>query len=404
MNNDVRNGTAFYMAAIDGGYCALKRGTDLQVVYASPKVGQLLHVNTVTKFTDFLSEEDKTAFFNAFKPVGLFSVRCSLRYDTKSFVPVTLKCNTIDDIIYCLITTQVDWYNYAISAMRTKRSYDRLLEYTDSYLFETDLAWNFISYTGKVPQIVPMTGATANLATFLTDPFYVHESSLPAVQRLLNVNTMFMSDNTEKVLIKVDGNWVWFELRVQTVINKTKNTIDGIVGSFININAYQNNVATLNNQLIKDTLTGCFLKAYLFNENVIKTMNADSWILMVDLDDSKRVEEKYGHSAHTTVIKEVATLASNIFKPLPGMVCRYANDEFCIYLPKVSEKKLTSCLDKFMLEVRRIQISGDFCITASIGVAKNSSGEKNMQALIDKADVVSHDIKKRGKNDYQIQL
>lgn len=392
MGDEIKNSVAYYMAAIDGGYCALQRSNNLKVVYTSPRVGQLLHVNTINYFTDFLSDADIKTFFNAFKPAGVFSVKCNLRCGRSSFIPVTLKCNTIGDVIYCIITTQLDWYNYAANALKAKRSYDRLLEYTDSYLFETDLSWNLIAYTGKVPQIVPIEYATANLATFLTDKNYVSQECSQAVQRLLNVNTLFMTDVSEKLKIKFEDKWTWFELHIQSVVNKTTNVIDGIVGSFTNIDAYQNNLTTINRQLAKDPLTKCFTKSYLFNDKVVSTMSDSSWLLSISINNVDRFEDDYGEEARDAVIREVSEKIIKEFASAPGLVCRFGKEEFVVYLPDISGETISMKLRAYMKEINRLSLDGKYQMYTTVCAVRNNSNEKNMHGLLERVDNESNKL------------
>ena len=122
-------------------------------------------------------------------------------------------------------------------------------------------------------------------------------------------------------------------------------------------------------------------------------------ILMTDVDDFKKINDKYGHQTGDKVLKTIATiLKSNIRKA--DIIGRYGGEEFIIYLsaPKVDSVKHIA--EKIRESVEKDSID-HIPVTISIGVAIGEIGinvDDCVNSLIQSADTCLYDAKKSGKN------
>lgn len=124
-------------------------------------------------------------------------------------------------------------------------------------------------------------------------------------------------------------------------------------------------------------------------------------VMMLDIDDFKKINDTYGHAAGDEALQQVAArlcvMESNIFTPY-----RFAGDEFIIILEsgqsKVIERIACQCRqifsEPFVLCGEKRKICG------SIGVASYPKDTDNLEQLIVCADDAMYRVKKSGKNDF----
>ncbi|WP_236406766.1 GGDEF domain-containing protein [Microaerobacter geothermalis] len=82
-----------------------------------------------------------------------------------------------------------------------------------------------------------------------------------------------------------------------------------------------------------DGLTGLFNRRYFFEQaNVKITSNCRGYILVIDLNNFKLINDKYGHVMGDQVIETFGHLLQDHF-PYPNIVSRVGGDEFYLFLP-----------------------------------------------------------------------
>ena len=123
-------------------------------------------------------------------------------------------------------------------------------------------------------------------------------------------------------------------------------------------------------------------------------------LIMLDIDDFKAVNDTYGHPQGDVVLKRVARVVADSSREV-DYPARYGGEEMALILPHtdlggayaIAERIRTAIED---LRVPRIDGRGTLRITASLGVAASSEGNKD--ALIADADAALYEAKHQGKN------
>ncbi|MDO9265154.1 MAG: diguanylate cyclase [Desulfosalsimonadaceae bacterium] len=154
-----------------------------------------------------------------------------------------------------------------------------------------------------------------------------------------------------------------------------------------------------------DGLTKLYNKRY-FNEK-LKSEIALSGnlgdplsLLILDLDDFKKVNDAYGHPAGDQVLKRLGEIVLMSIRD-KDCGCRYGGEEFTIILPGTGKEKALDVAER----IRRLinddtfeAIDGQkFSATVSIGLAQFHPGE-NSADLINRADKSLYSAKRQGKN------
>jgi diguanylate cyclase (GGDEF)-like protein len=123
-------------------------------------------------------------------------------------------------------------------------------------------------------------------------------------------------------------------------------------------------------------------------------------LIMLDVDDFKAVNDTYGHQQGDLVLRQVARAVSETSRDADSPA-RYGGEEMAVILPHtdlegayaIAERLRTAIED---LRVRRLDGDGVLRISASLGVASGSDGDKH--ALIAAADAALYQAKRDGKN------
>jgi diguanylate cyclase (GGDEF)-like protein len=159
---------------------------------------------------------------------------------------------------------------------------------------------------------------------------------------------------------------------------------------------------------LRDGLTGLFSRRHILevlDREMARFVRYDSplSLLMIDIDDFKSINDRYGHSAGDQAIKSVARHIRRCLRSTDA-ASRYGGDEFMIVLPNTDGDALDSICQKlqagpvecFPRERMRIGLS------LSIGAASALPGQETSTPLIDAADLAMLVAKRAGKGRYHI--
>ena len=221
-----------------------------------------------------------------------------------------------------------------------------------------------------------------------------------ALREKRTANTVFRS-------YRKDGTLFWNELYVAPV-KDSSGRVSHFVTSLYDITEMKSYEAELEHQARHDTLTG------LANRNVLSDRLSQSivygelyghrvWVLFVDLDRFKFVNDTLGHNAGDLLLKEVASRLK-AFTREADTIARLGSDEFVLILPERLDEELSVGLIQRMMDAiaRPLQIEGyDFFLSCSIGVAVYPNDGTDPDSLLKHADIAMYRAKEMGNNNYQ---
>jgi diguanylate cyclase (GGDEF)-like protein len=126
-------------------------------------------------------------------------------------------------------------------------------------------------------------------------------------------------------------------------------------------------------------------------------------LLMLDLDDFKRINDTHGHLQGDQVLKEIARVLTQESRGVDEPA-RYGGEEFAIALPETGIEGAMEMAERLRARIERTSIRledgrGDpLRITVSIGVAGTPEQEPDPQGLLAAADEALYRAKAAGKN------
>ncbi|MBV1918470.1 MAG: GGDEF domain-containing protein [Sphingomonadaceae bacterium] len=158
----------------------------------------------------------------------------------------------------------------------------------------------------------------------------------------------------------------------------------------------------LRTQSMRDPLTGLYNRRYMEDalDRLIslseRTGSATS-VLMIDLDNFKRLNDENGHAKGDAVLRDVAGQLVSELRP-SDVVCRYGGEELVVILPNCDLDDARLKAEKLRTRIEALSEAHGAEITASIGIAAVPETATGTVDVIPMADAALYCAKQAGKN------
>lgn len=124
-------------------------------------------------------------------------------------------------------------------------------------------------------------------------------------------------------------------------------------------------------------------------------------LMLLDLDDFKKVNDRHGHLVGSHVLMEVAAVILLSVRDTDA-VARYGGDEFVIVLPDTGTELAGAVAERIRGKINKFEFTGgkrlQLSLTASFGVATFPYHASSPQQLIACADTAMYEAKAANKN------
>ncbi|MEO5346332.1 MAG: EAL domain-containing protein [Magnetococcus sp. YQC-9] len=127
------------------------------------------------------------------------------------------------------------------------------------------------------------------------------------------------------------------------------------------------------------------------------------WVLQLDLDRFKVVNETMGHDVGDALIVEVSRRLGAILGGR-GSLSRLGGDEFAVILSKTEDSQTVAQLADTLLEAMRVPFvihEVEFFAGASIGIGVHPLDGEDVKTLMKNVDAALYHAKERGRNNFQ---
>ncbi len=128
-------------------------------------------------------------------------------------------------------------------------------------------------------------------------------------------------------------------------------------------------------------------------------------LIMIDIDNFKKINDTYGHQAGDYVLQELARVLKSQLRAR-DIIARYGGEEFAIILPGVTfsqalrvAERLRRSIEKHLFKYKGVQIP----VTISLGLAMMRDG-LDETAIVERADKALYLAKRSGKNQVKTDL
>jgi diguanylate cyclase (GGDEF)-like protein len=120
-------------------------------------------------------------------------------------------------------------------------------------------------------------------------------------------------------------------------------------------------------------------------------------LALLDLDDFKKVNDRFGHAIGDQVLWQVARILERSARATDA-VCRYGGEEIAVILPATSATAALEVAERFRRAIEECPDYNGPRVTASIGVAACPEHASYSDTLIAAADAALYRAKNAGKN------
>ena len=150
-----------------------------------------------------------------------------------------------------------------------------------------------------------------------------------------------------------------------------------------------------------DQLTGCLNRRGLLRELAMKSeMGKEFYLIFIDLDNFKQINDTLGHEAGDELLCDVATAWSKVQSKFPFTIYRLGGDEFAI-IYETKDKEITrEFITKVLRSITTLHSKFANYVSASAGLALYDEDTSDLQQLLSYADTAMYKAKLSGKNDY----
>ncbi|MFP4427572.1 MAG: diguanylate cyclase [Spirochaetaceae bacterium] len=121
-------------------------------------------------------------------------------------------------------------------------------------------------------------------------------------------------------------------------------------------------------------------------------------VMMIDLDNFKRINDRHGHPAGDIVLSTLGKAVKGALRQ-SDIICRYGGDEFAVLLPETSTEEAVD-LGRRLQETIELEFSeSPYEVSATIGIAGLDQHEaENVWDLLKMADMALYNGKTLGRN------
>ncbi|HWQ15079.1 MAG TPA: sensor domain-containing diguanylate cyclase [Roseiflexaceae bacterium] len=161
---------------------------------------------------------------------------------------------------------------------------------------------------------------------------------------------------------------------------------------------------------ITDPLMGVFNRRHFFELARGELERARRYhhplaIVMLDIDEFKRINDTYGHLVGDQVLRGVAARCKSALRTV-DVLGRYGGEELVVLLPETGPVGALEAAERLRLSIAQTPIDAEgiqVAVTASLGVTTwTPAADTRLEDLLDAADRALYEAKRRGRNQVRV--
>jgi len=156
---------------------------------------------------------------------------------------------------------------------------------------------------------------------------------------------------------------------------------------------------------ISDGLTGLYNRrhfdAKIFEEaRRAHRQNHDLFLAVIDVDNLKKMNDKYGHLAGDKLLKSVGDIIKHCIRENVDWPFRYGGDEFCVILTQVTRDQAISTSERLIesFNEKKLPLTGLSIGLAQFVRSQNAKWTEDIDDLVKRSDKALYKAKQTGRN------
>ena len=283
--------------------------------------------------------------------------------------------------------------------------YHLLFSHANEIFFEWDLQTDEASFTNNFEKTFGYTVDEKHFGQYvMNNDYFVYHEDLPLLHKLIEqVRGGKSAADQELRIMKADGTYLWCRLRMIGQQHENGSMVS-LLGTITDINSDKLILQDLQHQSERDALTNLYnretatklIEMYLQGRGE----NEKGALLVLDIDNFKKVNDQYGHTAGDTILISSGDTIRGLFRA-DDIIARLGGDEFMVLLKNISDKQaVVRCAEKIVANFQENVASQvpDCNISCSIGAAILPEDGAQFDRLFVNADKALLSAKENGKN------
>lgn len=279
-----------------------------------------------------------------------------------------------------------------------KERYQILVETTSAILFEYKPVEDKMIFNYNFPENKSRREIDSYHEYMKQSPL-VHPDHLKKFIDALDTASLVPTRGELEYLSKIsNGEFEWHKTYYSSIADTTGKVVS-VFGKINNIHKSATERQEIIHKVETDYLTGLYNKGAA-TEKITKWLESnptsEAHMLMIDLDNFKNINDKYGHAFGDDVLKETALVLGSCFDT-DCIISRFGGDEFIIFVQSEPLRMVQSRTDALLQMLPDKIVGLDNPLKCSIGISPRLSREDNFEDLFNRADCAMYEAKKTGK-------
>lgn len=236
------------------------------------------------------------------------------------------------------------------------------------------------------------------------------ESETCPIRRVFDISTM---TEVEAYICHKEGHLLPISIRIAPVREVSQQYVVAVEIHSSNSPRYamRQRLEELQELAMHDLLTGIANRRFVeinlaARLEEFKRYGFDFSILFIDADNFKAINDTHGHTVGDRILKMISATIANSLRSF-DIIGRWGGEEFVVLLINTKNEDLFKLSDRLrrLVENSTLKLdSGDTLkVTVSIGATVAQHGD-TVESLVDRADKLMFESKRRGRNKVSIKL
>ena len=279
-----------------------------------------------------------------------------------------------------------------------KKRYMLLEQFTDTVLFDYDRREDFMHFTPNVRSVFQVEGLELHHFSKNLSALRLYPGDYSTMERVLSGRGL----NEDRVRVRLmrpdakEGEYFWCLIQYIYIFDHEK--LASVIGKIIDIDEQKSREERLERKATTDGLTGLYNKASAEEHiGILLREDTNGTLILMDIDDFKTVNDRYGHDKGDEVLRTVARCLREAFRG-DDVLGRVGGDEMLIYMRNSGGRE--PAVRKLEEVQRRLDALPDEWpqVTLSAGIAFYPKDGGNYSELFHAADQAMYKAKRGGKN------
>ncbi len=195
----------------------------------------------------------------------------------------------------------------------------------------------------------------------------------------------------------------WHKTYYSSIVDAT-GKVSSVLGRIHNIHESAIQMEDMISRLETDVTTGLLNKDAAkkrIERWLLDNATGEAYMVMIDLDNFKAINDTYGHSTGDEVLKEFSELLQEHFG-YKSLLARFGGDEFFVFITGSILYSVENQVDFFLTKLAGEFTGMDLPVECSIGITTRQDRDDDFEDMFNRADSAMYMAKKAGKNSYHV--